>query len=358
MEQIIKNELQKNNVKDNYSGKFDKITFNHFSGEKRIKLNTKLNGIYGYICVSVDNANDFVIGVNGVTLYKANGKDSTIIPIRFFMDDYIEIWGQCDNLKILISGAEFEYFEKDLVMYGTNKYVADCGGVRQLYSFDTLKDDRSSYTLEEEFECLEIMEFRYNNLNYIAKLIEENDGVYLCTNMDNYTNKKLIDFDYDNLVLVNGNSNSVIGLIYNQGVNLYVKWVDSNLNIGSSNLIESIADGIREIRNIRVDNNSIAFATILGNGNTVVYFYNNKFLKILTTKSRKGKFCIVGGKLYFIYQSGYGVSIKVYMLNSSDYSAEITKSIFIDMADNAILDSSGIRVSYNLIERFVSFDEL
>lgn len=358
MEQIIKNELQKNNVRDNYSGKFDKITYTHFSGEKKIKLNTKLNGIYGYICVSVDNASDFKIGVNGVIIYKADSKDSTIIPIRFFMGDYVELFGQCDNLKILISGAEFEYFEKDFVMCGGAKYIADCGGTKRIYSFDKLKNGRDDYSLESEIECLEILDFKYNNLNHIATIIEENRNAYLCTNIDNYSMKKMIDFDYDNLILINGIGDNILGLLYNLDNSLCVRWVDSSLNLSSVNVIENVAYGITDIINVRVDDGSITFAITLNNGNVVLYFYDTKFLKIFTTKSRKGKFCIVDKKIYYIYHNGYGVAVKVYAFNSDNSSIVITNSIFIDVADNAIVDSSGILLEYNLIERFVSFDEL
>lgn len=358
MEQLIKNELQKNNVKDNYSGKFDKITFSHFSGEKKIRLNTKLNGIYGYICVSLDAPLDFKIGVNGVIIYKATDKDSTIIPIRFFVGDYIEIYGQCDNLKILISGAEFEYLEKDFVMYGAKKYVADCGGKKKIYSFDKLKYGKEDFLLEEEIDALEILEFKYNGLNYFAKIIEENTNVCLCTNMDNYSTKKIIDFEYDNLILVNGNDGNILGLVYNRGSSLYVRWVSTSLNIGSQSVIENVLDGIREIQNVRVDDSSVAFAITLNNGNTVVYFYQNKFIKIFTTKSRKGKFCIVANKMYYIYRSGYGLAIKVYNLGYTDFCAEITGSAFIDVADSIVIDDAGGLVEYNLIERYMGFDDL
>lgn len=358
MESFIKDELKKNNVKDNRSGMLDKITFKYFSGQKDLKLSTSLNGSYGYLCVSLSNATNFSISLNGIMIFKADEQATTIIPIRFLAGDILRLDGVCNNLKLLLSGAEFECFEKDFAMYPTNKLVTDCGGVRRIYSMTTLQNDSSLYAMDEEIECLEIINFRYNNSNYFARLQSENGDVYLSTNMDNYVDKILINFDYDNLILVCGIASNILGIIYTFGSNLCVRWVDSNFSIGSENVIESISAGIKELKNVRVDNNSVAFAVVLYNGNTVIYYYKNEFIKILSTKSRKGQFCIVDKNLYNFYMNGYGVCVKKYSIDDTTKLLTLISIKQIDMADSVIIGDEGIKVEYNLIERYIAFADL
>lgn len=358
MEKIIKNELQKNNVKDNRSGLLDKITFRYFSGEKELGLNTALNGSYGYISVSLSNATAFSISLNGVIIFRANEQNTTIIPIRFCVGDVLKLNGVCSDLKILVSGAEFEYFEKNFILYPSNKFVLDCGGIKRIYSISSLTSESSSYTLDEEVECMEMISFKYNNCNYFARLICENDGVYLCTSMDNYATKTLINFDYDNLIIVGGNNANMLGIVYNLGSNLCVRWVNSSLSIGGENIIESVPEGFKDIKNIRVDDKSVAFAVSLFAGNTIVYYYTTRFIKILNIKSRKEQFCIVGGKLYNSYLDGYGICIKKYSINLSTSVLTLVSINKVDMADCVLIGSEGVKIEYNLIERYSTFANL
>ncbi len=358
MEGFIKDELKKNNVKDNRSGTLDKITFKYFSGQKNLRLSTSLNGSYGYMCVSLSDAIDFSISLNGIVIFRAGEQNTAIIPIRFLVGDVLSFEGVCSNLKVLLSGAEFESFEKDFIMYPSNKLVTDCGGVKRIYLVTDLQNDSSLYTLDDEIGCLEIIGFRYNNSNHFARLICDDDNVYICTSVDNYTNKILINFDYEDLILVCGINENPLGLLYTFGSNLCVRWVSDNFDIGSENIIESISGGIKGLKNVRVDDNSLVFAVVLYNGNTIIYSYMTKFIKILSSKSRKGQFCIVDKNFYNYYLDGYGVCIKKYAMDSTTKQLTLVSIKKIDMADSAIIGNNGVKVECSLIERYVDFANL
>lgn len=354
-ERMLKDEFRKNNLKDNLSGKFDKITFNAFKGEKILKIKPKLDGSYGYMCVSISEKSDMEICLQGVKIFDGTKTSSTIIPLRFVVGDEVTISGECEGLKILISGAEFEDEINNYLLLRSKKYIENCGGVCRVYSFVSLDEGKKSFVFEEEDVFEEMIEFDYSGATYLAK-IKNDDGGYICTNMDNYTSKILLDFDYDDLVVLGGSGNNVIDIVYALGSKIYVCGVDKNYTLLTPQVVASVVDNIVDLVSIKSTNGVGGFVCKSKNGLSAVYInISNEYVPIFTTKSLKSHFCIVDKKLYYIYKKSYDVCIRKYEIDMENQTLDYLISKDIPLSDSAITDGKSVMIDYNLISRVQSF---
>lgn len=347
----LKDELTKNNVKDNLSGKIDKLTFDYFKGEKVYDIKPNIDGAYGYMCVSIAEKSGIDICLGGVKIFDGLESVGTIIPLRFMSGDQISISGECKHLKILLSGADFEYLEDTYLLYRTKRYVEDCGGVHKIYSYDKLNLGKSSFSLEEVDDSLSVVEYEYGNDKYLAK-IKKNDGGYICTSMDNYTQKILLNFDYENLIVVGGRGENMLDIIYSKVGVVYARGVDGDGALLEPEIISSNLEGVVDLRQICSDGSTKAFEVVFASGISVVYIFSKGvYSQFFTTKRRKSNFCIVGNYIYHICKMGYDILIRKYLIDKNNARVNYVLAKNIVMADSAITDGSTIVAKNNLIER-------
>lgn len=350
-ERVLKDEFRKNNLKDNLSGKFDKITFERFKGEKVLKIKPKLDGSYGYMCVSISEKSDMEICLQGVKIFDGTKTSSTIIPLRFVVGDEVSISGECEGLKILISGAEFETEINNYLLFRSKKYIENCGGISRVYAYSSLNEGKSAFVLEEEDEFEDMIEFDYSGTTYLAK-IKNDDGGYICTNMDNYTHKISLDFDYDDLIVLGGSGNNLLDIVYALDTQIYVCGVDKNYTLLTPQIVSSGVDNIVDLVAIKSTSGEGGFVCKSKNGLCVVYInISNNYVPIFTTKSQKSHFCIVDDKLYYIYKKSYDMCIRKYEIDMENQKLNYLASRDILLSDSVITDGKYVIVDYNLISR-------
>lgn len=354
-ERVLKDEFRKNNLKDNLSGKFDKITFSAFKGEKTLKIKPKLDGSYGYMCVSISEKSDIEICLQRVKIFDGTKTSSTIIPLRFVVGDEVTINGECEGLKILISGAEFETEINNYLLFRSKKHIENCGEISRVYAYSSLTEGKNAFVLEEEDSFEDMIEFDYSGTAYLAK-IKNDDGGYVCTNMDNYTNKILLDFDYDDLIVLGGSGNNLMDIVYALDTHIYVCGVDKNYTLLTPQIISSGADNIVDLIAIKSTTGESGFVCKGQNGLSIVYVnISNEYVPIFTTKSQKSHFCIVDDKLYYIYKKSYDMCIRKYEIDMENQKLNYLASRDIPLSDSAITDGETVLLDYNLNARVEKF---
>lgn len=353
-ENRLKDEFRKNNIKDNLSGKLDKATFGVFKGEKVLKIKPTLDGAYGYMCVSISEKSGIEIYLQGVKIFDGTKNIGTIIPIRFMVGDTIKICGECEGLKVLISGAEFESETYNYLLPRSKKYIENCGGINRVYSYENLNLGKDTFVLDEEDAFADMVDFGYSGNIYLAK-IKNDDGGYICTNMDNYTNKISLDFDYDDLIILDGSGSNLIDIVYSLGGVIYLMSVDKSYTVSSPKIICNAIDRITELVAIKGSGICVGFECKYQNGTSVVYInVSNNYVPFFTTKSQKSHFCIVDNYFYHICKKFYGICIRKYEIDEEKERLNYVTSKDFPLSDSAITDGDFVLIDYNLMCRVES----
>lgn len=358
MDTYIKDELKKNKVKDNYSGRFDKLTYRKHKGTSIHKLKSSLDGSYGYIYISCENTSGLILSFNGVTVCDLLQKGNSLVSLKFGYSDVLEIKGEAECLIIHICGAEVISNKIDKILYSNSIYVEDIGGAVNLYNIANFQSGKESYSYVGEESLLDIIEFRNNGTNQIAKLIKT-DNLYLCTNMDNYSLKHLLDFDCEKAILLPYYGEYLVGVICLNKGKLYLSGLNNDLTIADFVDLNLDVGDINDIRVINSNNYSSAFVVDCANGNSIVYYYGGyRFMQIFATKYRKGSFCIIDNFLYFIHKENYDQIIRSYAINTDSYQVTPINFKRIILADDIKIKDNAIMVTYNLMERFIDVKDL
>lgn len=357
MENFIREELKKNSVKDNMSGKFDKLSYKFHKGISKHFIKSSLIGSYGYIYVTIGSAENFNLYFNGLPIFNIESGYSSLISLKFTSGDYIEIEGDADCVTIQIYGAEFENKRRDKILYNSNIYLEDCGGMFIEYNYQTFLDGKKLFDYMGIVDAVDVVEFKYNSNTQIAKIMKD-DKLYLCTNIDNYTTKYLCDFDYDDVVLLPGFGSYLFGVAYIESGKIYISGFTRDFKIESPICVETV-EAVKGINYIVSNNMAAVFSAEYCNGNTGIYFYNGSgFIEILNIKSRKENICILDSEMYIDYKDGYDEIIKKYTFNNTMGKVSPVFQKRIILADNIMICDNTIMITYNFMERFVYIEDL
>lgn len=356
---VIRDELKKNRVQDNYSNKFEKIFFREYEGNNSYPLSIGVDNSYGFLFVSCENPEVLKIYLNGVTVFEEKERFSKLVPIRYKNGDILTLDGKCKNLMVLLYGAEANFEKGDRILYLSKKYIENCGGVSKLYSFSDFATGKDGFELMNTEAIKSIGEFEYNGEVYLCKIILEDTRAYLCTELDNFANKTMLDFEYDDIIITRGYSENILTLVYLKNGKIYYRSVNSALNISDENIVANNMDYVTKLISIDGNNSYPAFAINLANGNTNIYtFYLSKFRLLSSIKSRKGEFCIIDNNLYSIFASEYGYVIKKFQIAGGHDGIMPISSSKITMADYVKIYDNICIVDYNLQERICSLDSI
>lgn len=356
---VIREELKKNRVQDNYSNKFEKIFFREYEGNNSYPLSIGADNSYGFLFVSCENPDSFRIGLNGVTVFEEKERFSKLVPIRYKNGDILTLDGRCKKLMVLLYGAEANFEKGDRTLYLSKKYIENCGDISKIYSFSDFTTGKDGFELINKEAIEGIGELEYNGEVYLCKIILEDSRAYLCTELDNFANKIMLNFEYDDIIITRGYGENVLTIVYLNNGNVYYRSVDSSLNIGEENIVTNNMDYVTKLISIDGDNSYPAFAINLANGNTSVYtFYLGKFCLLSSIKSRKGEFCIIGNNFYSIFASEYEYVIKKFQIASSFDGIMPISSRKITMADYVKIYDDICLVDYNLQERICPLDSI
>lgn len=356
---VIREELKKNRVQDNYSNKFEKIFFKEYEGNTSYTLNIDADNSYGFLFVSCEKPNSLKIALNGVIAFEESEKFSKLMPIRYKNGDVLTLEGSCENLMILLYGAEANFEKGDSVLYLSKKYIENCGDMSKIYSFSDFANGKEGFEFVRTESCRYISEFNLNGEVYLSKIILENDNAYLCTELDNFANKILLNFEYDDIIITRGYSDNILTIVYLRSGKIYYRGVDSSLNVGDENTLSDNMDYVTKLSGIDGDNSYPAFAINLANGNTNIYtFFLSKFRLLSSLKSRKGEFCIIGNYFYNIFASEYGYVIKKFQIAKNFDGIVPIASSKISMADYIKIYNNTCLIDYNLRERICLIDSI
>ncbi len=356
---VIREELKKNRVQDNYSNKFEKIFFREYEGNNSYPLSIGADNSYGFLFVSCESPDSLKICLNGVTIFEEKERFSKLVPIRYKNGDVLTLDGKCKNLMVLLYGAEANFEKGDRILYLSKKYIENCGDNSKVYSFSDFTIGKDGFELINTEVIESIGEFGYNGEVYLCKIILEDGRAYLCTELDNFANRVRLDFDYDDIIVTRGYGENILTLVYLNNGKIYYRSVDSALSVDEEQIIANNMDYVTKLINIDGDSSYPVFAINLASGNTNIYtFYLSKFCLLSSIKSRKGEFCIIGNNFYNIFASEYGYIIKKFQIASSHDGIMPISSSKISMADYVKIYDGICLVDYNLQERICPLDSI
>ncbi|MBE5738285.1 MAG: hypothetical protein E7354_00920 [Clostridiales bacterium] len=356
IESIVKNELKKNLVKDNYSNKCDKVVFKNHVGISELKLKVSANGSYGYLYVEVFNTQDFSVSINGIECVCFNSGSSGLYPIRFKYGDVLTLNGNCDRLMLYVIGAEFDVIVKDKFLLISNKYIECCGGCKRIYSCDEV--NFNDYVFEYEEDLVDIFEIEFNNSIYLVK-IKNDDGVYLCIDKDNYTKQIMLNFDYDDMIITSSMGDGLLEIVYLYRGKVYKCALSDEFILGEPVAIENIVDIVSSLSAVSSDLGYSAFVCKMANGNNVIYVGDNgMYTELFSTKSKICDFCIIGNFLYCVYQDAYDFVIKKYNFSLGNHSVKLVQCKKIEYADSVKIYGDYVLVKYNFSQRVIDIGDL
>ncbi len=357
IEGLIKDELKKNCVKDNLSGRFDKLTYRFHKGLSRHYIKSSLVGSYGYIYISIGNAENLNMYFNGLPIFSIDVGYSSLISLKFASGDYIEIEGDADYLTLQIYGAEFACRVRDKILYNSNIYLEDCGGVFMEYRYNTFTNGKETFDYLGTIEMIDLVEFKNGSSIQIAKLVKK-DKLYLCTNIDNYTTQYLCDFEYEKVILIPGFSEYLLGVVFINNSKLYMVGLGKDMSMGSIIEIET-GESVKDIHSISSNDMLPMFMVEYLNSTTGLYYHNNsRFIEILNTKSKKQDICIIDNFVYLVYKDNYDQMIKKYSLDKINFKVVPILQKRIILADCILIYDNFMMITYNYMERFVSIEDL
>lgn len=357
MENLIKDELKKNCVKDNLSGRFDKLTYRFHKGLSKHYIKSSLVGSYGYIYVSIGNAENLNIYFNSLPIFSTNGGYNSLISLKFVSGDYIEIEGDADFLTVQIYGGEFESSVRDKVLYNSGVYLEDCGGVFMEYKYETFEEGKESFSYQGIIDAIDLVEFKNGSSVQMAKLVKD-DKLYLYTNIDNYATQYLCNITYEKAVLIPGFGEYLVCVLYINAGKVYMIGLTKDMAISDIVAIET-SESVRNICSVSSNVITPAFMVEFSNGTTGLYYYNNSgFIEILNTKSKKQDICIIGNYIYLIYKDNYDQMIKKYSLDKTYYKVTPILQRRIILADSIMIYDKCMMITYNYMERFVNIEDL
>lgn len=202
-----------NQISTDDKNKLSILYYEKFSGEKQVEIRTNNYITYGYIVLDVKSATDLKIHYKDILLCNINGSGFRYLSVAFIANGLLKISGVCDSVKIEISGAKV--FDNEHISYLPINSILSLPGCNNLYSVSSDNDfNNGNYSEVKKFNNLmNVQTIKYQNENFVACLFYE-DGVYFCTNVDNYTNKIKICDDCKCTCIMPELQNNNIFIIY------------------------------------------------------------------------------------------------------------------------------------------------
>lgn len=334
----IKNILNKNRVLDNESNYLSKIHFDNFHGEKNIEINAGGYMSNGYIFVDAVNVSDLKIYYKNILIMSTDTAISKIIPILFENDTYFKIIGNIENLSIYVYGAEIIKNSCCWHLPQNQMIIRSSGGQYDFCKYDSINDliDNDVTMSFQHDSIVDVQSVKFDSL-YISYLYNDN-GLYFCTNIDNYTQKYWItDSSCKAKIVPDFQNNSVI-IVYIKDNRLYYKTIDENFNISEESHYDiSFDEGLIDFCNVVINDCVIpVFGVVLKNKKSLIMcLYKENIVCRLIKKSNN---CV-------IYLDSN--SLEVYVFENNELSIE-KYEIIDDSSDVVMVNSSFRRVIYNV----------
>jgi len=335
----LKNALIKNRVLDNSSNFLSKVHFDNHYDESIININTGGYLNNGYIYIDIQSTSKFELYYKDILLLSTNVGTQKLIPCLFESDTYIRIVGACENLTILIYGAEVINDNKFYHLPMNNTLVKFGGGKYDFYTYESQTDIENNL-LTFAFDVADVIDVQTIHIlgtNYLSYLYYD-DSLKLATSMDNYTNKYIIIEENLPAKIIPDGVNNKIYIVYIRANKLYYKVIDESFNISDEYEIPLIFDDVlKDFSVITIKNYSLPiFALNLNNQKSLIMvLYNGQFVCRLIKKSEKTNIYVNGDliEIYsfdnnelniskFLVLQGSGVTIKSIVSPKSIYNVD------------------------------------
>lgn len=328
IENVVKEELIKNQVLDIYSNKFSNIIFDEFKSEKSIPLQVDTSNRYGYLMLEIGDTQNFEVYQNDILLVQAESSVQKFLPILFQKNDILTLKGDAVSVKLILYGAEFLQVEFPYIIPNLNYLIKDRGEY-QLLQYENIDNLKAN-------ECDLLLSYSQLYHSQIYKIDDElihgnlyqNENVYFCNSKNNYTDKILITSSLKSAIIVpNISNNSVIFVYVRDSVIYYKELKDDTLSEETeiNFLIKKVPKKLLpcmieefglEIFGIEWDDNTISLIDV-----------NNYDFKILyTTKSQNSQIYQNENIIVLISANGYKISINKYEIDTSTSVKTIQKT--------------------------------
>lgn len=307
-------ELKKNKVLSNKSNKFSKLNFDYFNGKKALTLygSTYLN--YGYLIIEVEDAETLKVSYKDIVISCITGSKQVFIPLAIENNSKLTIEGRSKALNVYLLGAKF-YNEKCNYLLPLKNYkVTDRGNFYVEGYSDKENFVANNLTQKHTFEKLFSSQvFQINNVLHHGCLFYSN-GVYLSTDINNYTSSVQIASDIKCGTIVPSVSDKII-VAYIKDSKIFYKTLDENYSVVEEKEI-SKRGALVPISFVPIEvygfNESI-FAITWNNGTSSIFKYNgSEFVNIFTIKGDKIKIQLMEDELRVIKIDSYDVTINKY----------------------------------------------
>lgn len=282
------------------------------------------------IFVKANGANNLKLKLNNTLILNCNGEVCSLVPIELKSDSELLILGECKNLKISLLGGYFDNFLNEYLIPNLN-YCVCFNGDCEILEYSNIEDvAKNEMTLVNNMSNILCMQsYILNNVNYIGCIINDN-GVYYCTNLDNYANKIWLEDDVEDVVIAVSDTNNILYFVFVKDGKIYYQ-IFNSVNTLINKTEVSCNDNLKAKKLIPIEYigkaNITLFACCFDN-NTIKLFllYNDIFTPILTLNGQKIRFVINDNILEVIIIEDYKVSILKYNIDiSKDIKNILTK---------------------------------
>jgi len=310
--------VNKNKILTNDKNKLSHLFYEKFSGEKDIEVKSENYITYGYILLDAKNAVDLKIYYKDILLSCINGSIFKYLSVAFFDSGILKIEGECDYIKIEISGAEI--LENQFSSYLPINSAIALSGSNNIYSIDNVENlVNGNYQVIKAFnKLINVQTIRYQNSYNVACLIYDN-GVYFCTNLDNYTNKIKVCDDCKSAIIVQNLQNDNIFIVYIFNNKLCYKILTNLTELSDEYYVyENNYDIPKNFSMIEITEFSNAVIGVhFDNGNYCVFIYNNSgWHKVLSKKCPITRIILNSSEIEIVEIFDYYLHICKYMFGN------------------------------------------
>ena len=195
IENIIKEELLKNKVLNNYSYKISDLELKKFSGIKDYEIHVKDKLCNGYIIIEVNTTSNFKVYYGDVLIFNTNTNRNSSISILFSKNKKLLLVGDCDSVKISIFGGNIQNPVQNYLIPKLNKFI-EFNGTDNIMSFGSI-DDLKIYNFTRDYNfsdllCAQVVKL---NGNDILACLYFDGMLKLCTGLDNYATTTIVSED-------------------------------------------------------------------------------------------------------------------------------------------------------------------
>lgn len=338
-------ELKKNKVLSNKSNKFAKLFIKGFTGEKELTIygNTYLS--YGYLKIETTNAVTLKVYYKDVLLSCVTGDKGVTIPIAIENNSKIKLVGNCDNLKVYLFGAKFYNENCNYLIPLKNMKVENAGNwfVRS-YKDKTSFINGNFNNIASYKKLYSSQVVKLGDAIYHANLYE-NNGLYLCTDINNYNTNILIDTDVKSAIIMASDLEKIY-IVYIKNNQLLYKCVSKDLTVSESNMIYQNLNyfpiGFAPIEVYGFKHNIVSIKWNNGSG-SVFEILDDNFVNLLTFKGNIYKIQLFENEMIIVKIDDYGVSINQYNFHDSGVTLDNMKSSYkINVNDYYLIENSGL----------------